>query len=485
MTDQGSAAASAAAAAEEAPTQLQFPADAPSFWKRNTFLVSSKEVIFVRPCYVDLFAMCQKAWTGMQGVFLKGTPGVGKSYYLDYAMDRLLHANAKVLLLSGPEKRAWLCCGYDKPIEECALDVALADKWAEKADYVLYDPHENPGESEKLPLKIFCGKQFLIAMSPDPKNCSKIVKDVEEAETVFMGPTTIEESEKMRECCYSTRVSAELLKYRFDQMGGVPRYLFKSPGNLPRIGLQDVAVSAFVERQAFALNDAVQNPLRIDAGSVASQFKSLWSLYHVVPDQYYTSYTIQFASENATSLLRRRLLDKGVQELWQLFERTDERQGTLRGIRFEAYAHKRIAVDGINLTAKKLNANGISEATKIRVVIPSALPVVELRDNDTQKLQAQVADAATRGGGYLLPRLPNYPVLDSAFVKQDSTAIILQMKAGRSKPLSSNHVSTVHAALGNVFIVVVPGENIVSRKLPSGPDGLEQYVLILKEIPRL
>ena len=481
MTDQGSA----AAAAEGAPTQLEFPADAVSAWKRNTFLVSSKEIIFVRPCYVDLFTMCQTAWTGMQGVFLKGTPGVGKSYFLDYVMDRLLHADAKVLLLSGPNKLASLCCGYDKPIEECTLDVAFADKWAKRADYVLFDPHENPDESGRLAPYIFFGKPFLIAMSPDPKNCSKIVKDVEESETVFMGPTTIEESEEMRVCCYSTRVSAERLRYRFDQMGGVPRYLFKSPGNLPRIGIQDSAVSAFVERQAFALNDAVQNPLRIDAGSVASEFKSLWSLYHVVPDQYYTSYTIQLACENASSLLRRRLLDKSVQELWQLFDRTDERQGTLRGIRFEAYAHKKIAVDGINLTAKKLNANGISEATEISVVVPSALPVVELRDNDTEKLPTQVADAATLGGGYLLPRLPNYPVLDSAFVKQDSSAIILQMKAGRSKPLSSNHVSTVHAALGNVFIVVVPDENIVSKKLPGGPGDLEQYVLILKEIPRL
>ena len=132
-----------------------------------------------------------------------------------------------------------------------------------------------------------------------------------------------------------------------------------------------------------------------------------------------------------------------------------------------------------------MNANGISEATEIKVVIPSALPVVELRDNDTEKLQTQVADAATRGGGYLLPRLPNYPVLDSAFVKPDSSAIILQMKAGRSKPLaSSNHVSTVHAALGNVFIVVVPGEHIVTKRLPGGGD-LQQYLLILKEIPRL
>ena len=481
MTDQGSA----AAAAEGAPTQLEFPADARSVWKRNTFLVSSKEIIFVRPCYVDLFDMCRTAWTGMHSVFSKGTPGVGKSYFLDYAMDRLLLAKAKVLLLSGPMKLASLCCGYDKPIQEGTLDVALGDKWADQADYVLFDPHENPDESEKLAPNIFCGKQFLIAMSPDPKNCSKIVKDVEESETVFMGPTTIEESEKMRVCCYNTRVTAEQLQYRFDQMGGVPRYLFKSAGLFTRIGIQDAVVSAFVDRQAFALNDAVQNPQRIDAGSVASEFKSLWSLYHLVPDQYYTSYTIQLACENASSLLLRRLMDKSVQELWRLFDRTDERQGTLRGIRFEAYAHKKIAVDGINLNAKKLNANGISASTEINVVIPSDLPVVELRDNDTEKLHTQVADAVTRGGGYLLPRLPNYPVLDSAFVKPNSSAIILQMKAGRSKPLSSNHVSTVHAALGNVFIVVVPDENIVSKKLPGGPDGLKQYVLVLKENPRL
>ena len=134
-------------------------------------------------------------------------------------------------------------------------------------------------------------------------------------------------------------------------MGGIPRFLFKAPSKLPRAGAVDDAISGFVDRQTFALNDVAQNGTRIDAGSLSSEFTDLWSLYHLVPDEFHTSYSIQLACDNAMSLLRQRLMEKSAKELWELFSQTDERQGTLRGIRYEAYAHKKISVDGINLKA--------------------------------------------------------------------------------------------------------------------------------------
>ena len=124
-----------------------------------------------------------------------------------------------------------------------------------------------------------------------------------------MGPATMEESESMRICCYSSRVTPEQLQQRFDRGGGIPRFLFKSAGVLPRAGNIDAAVASIDELQAFALNDLVQNSRRIDAGSVASEFKSLWSLYHLVPDSYYTSYSIELCSENGRQLLLRKLLE--------------------------------------------------------------------------------------------------------------------------------------------------------------------------------
>jgi hypothetical protein len=36
-------------------------------------------------------------------------------------------------------------------------------------------------------------------------------------------------------------------------------------------------------------------------------------------------------------------------------------------------------------------------------------------------------------------------------------------------------------ALGNFFVVVVPSDNVITKKLDGGPARLEQYVLVLNE----
>ena len=108
------------------------------------WFVSNKTTVFVRPCYVTLFGLCKSTWQyGYQGVFLKGTPGVGKSYFLDYATHRLLQAGANVLVLSGTREEAALYFANGKP-DTCDLCDAVKKRWAEQSDFVLLDPHENP-----------------------------------------------------------------------------------------------------------------------------------------------------------------------------------------------------------------------------------------------------------------------------------------------------------------------------------------------------
>ena len=154
---------------------------------------SGKKVIFVRQCYIALYALCRRAWdAGTQGVFLKGIPGVGKSYFLDYVMNNLLNDGKTVLALSGPRKRAWLCSGFDRPAETSIQDTALIDRWSRKADFVFLDPHEDPQETLRLDDSIFCNKKFLISMPLDPMNCAKMVKDTEDVQS-----TAMEESASM------------------------------------------------------------------------------------------------------------------------------------------------------------------------------------------------------------------------------------------------------------------------------------------------
>ena len=59
---------------------------------------------------------------------------------------------------------------------------------------------------------------------------------------------------------------------------------------------------------------------------------------------------------------------------------------------------------------------------------------------------------------------------------------MFQMKAGvsKSKPLSEK-AETICQALGDFFVVVVPADNVIAKKLDGGPANMKQYVLVLKE----
>jgi hypothetical protein len=83
------------------------------------------------------------------------------------------------------------------------------------------------------------------------------------------------------------------LKQRFARVGGIPRFLFKSAGPPSLVNHIDAAMADIDKQQAFALNDLIKQPRRIDPGYLDSEFNSLWSLYHLVPDIYYTSYSIE------------------------------------------------------------------------------------------------------------------------------------------------------------------------------------------------
>jgi hypothetical protein len=450
--------------------------------------VSGKNAIYIRDCYPKIYGLCQKAWDSACAlVVLRGTPGVGKSLFLDYALAKLLSDNKIVMLVSGPDNEVFIYKSHvEQPEGAFTIEHARTNKLAAAVDYVLYDPHEDPQATQAINITFFRGKNILITVFPDPENCTKILKDAEQVSVLYIGPTDTDESESIKKSCYANTVSADELQRRFEEIGGIPRMLFQMKGPLPIEDYVDSVLQDISYLQMSALNDLAEKPQRIDFGTVASSCKSLWALYHLVPDKLFTSHSIEPSCENGLKLLRKRLLQMDVQKLWNLYYYTDdtcERLGTLRRIRFEAYAHKKILVHGIALTAMKLNANSVSKSTSIDVRIPAGSTTFTLRDSNVDNLATYRAQVHQMGGGYMLPDLSNYPVLDSAFVSNANDCFILQMKAGgKSKPLSDDKAAaTVCSALGQVFVVVTPVEHNVTKKLAGAPAAMSQYVLILRE----
>ena len=469
----------------------------------GVFLQSLSPRLFVRPCYPDLFAICETIWMeGTQGIFLLGTPGIGKSCFLDYVLHRCLYdANGQnVLYLHGPRDRAFVFqhVGGTIAVAKHNLSAVLSGSIEippDSFDVVLYDPHESAERTNDVHISFFTGKNFIVPISPDKENCKKLRKDTRCQATLYMGTLSMGEAEDMRESCYPA-VTADLLQTRYRKIGGIARYLYRPPRPMAN-DVVDQTVEDVQKNQQFALNDIAQNPLRIDAGEVAADFKNLWSLYHLQPTlengrTNFQDYTIEFVREDVRARIRDKLMNKDVNELWNLFISTMERHGTLKGIRYEAYAHKKIIAHGVNLEATLLTKAGVGRSRK-QIKIPASLPKINLLTNDLgEQFQTGVNSArelrtgGLRTGGYLLPSNSNFPVVDSLFASpKPKETLSLQMKAGRSKPLSGPSATSIQAAAGGCLVFVVPDESIILRKLRysegDGPAQWKQYRLVLKQ----
>lgn len=151
-----------------------------------------------------------------------------------------------------------------------------------------------------------------------------------------------------------------------------------------------------------------------------------------------------------------------------LFRQTADQMRTLR----------LMCTSGSFRTALQLGASNLLSAdvpeNNLNVQIPSTATRVILENNGVaHQLVTAIQTAGTKAnGGYLLPRLPNYPVIDSAYVPPvgapPAQPLSLQMKVGDSKPLSADKAASVMVNLGTTFVVVAPYDYVVKKRL-TGP----------------
>jgi hypothetical protein len=150
----------------------------------------------------------------------------------------------------------------------------------------------------------------------------------------------------------------------------------------------------------------------------------------------------------------------------------------------------KITTQGLCGTAISLTQTDVG-ATNLPVNIPAGLPVTALPTNNLGDPLVNAFAAATGqgNGSYLLPSLPNFPVLGAMYVPPGASArgLMLQMKAGRSKPLAGEFALTLFAvSRQGDLLFVVPNEMHMRRKLPwsgraVGRNIMMQFRYVLKE----
>ena len=375
----------------------------------HNWLQTGSKKLYKQSCYDDIWDICRRALeAAFDGVVISGTPGVGKSCFLDFALHKLRadESNKSVLYVHG---KSGFVYHYKKDgtVEELLIADAISGKLATAVDFVLIDPPEG-ADPNFWGHKNLHGKKFILSVSPDPNNCQGLRKDAHTVDLYMGGLESMQDVESMRSACFSD-IPSSVVEERFNEFGGVPRLLFE-----PYVsGLPDPLQKSRRDQEQ-ALLDATSHPRRIDNGQPAKSFNSLWKLYHMHPlvkedgATDYGDYTILPCCENARVRLRDKLMEKSVSDLWAAYSDTSESMGALRGLRFEAYAHKKILVEGLTASATRFTQSGLSDAAPIAVNIPSRPTRVELENNDVDQGLQNAITTARNGtiGSDLIPHRP-------------------------------------------------------------------------------
>ena len=183
--------------------------------------------IYVRDCYEHLYDLAKTEWSLDQAVFVSGTPGVGKSFFLNYILLRLLGEEKKVLFIKMGTNEAKIYSNFDSDPPGMTLAEGLSPDVIDTVDFVLIDPPQEAGRSQELSLDHLRSKKFMITLSPDPENCKDLTKEAENDGWYYMGPTSLEEANPMHGRLYSS-VPQRIFDDRFQLAGGIPRFLFKT-----------------------------------------------------------------------------------------------------------------------------------------------------------------------------------------------------------------------------------------------------------------
>jgi RHS (Retrotransposon Hot Spot) family protein len=471
---------------------ISISADSDHVWQQT-----DTKHLFVRSCYNDLWELvAQECFdhagniiTKGDGFIVSGTPGVGKSCFLDFCLYKLLNMKKTVGYVYGKSGTVRIY-NTDGTVQKYKVTDNHEGALAMLVDFLLIDPPENGNPNFLGGKKGLSKKKFILAVSPDRNNCQALRKETSKM-VVYMGTCSSEEAEAMRVACYNMRVTKELVASRFDEFGGIPRHLYVEVMG----GKKDLALSEVRDQQIAALTDVIKNPNRIDDMENSAPFKSLWTIYHMEPRTCdddgsvdYSGYTIQPCCQNMETRIRDNLMKKEVRDLWTIFTATREGLGTLRGIRYEAYAHKKILMEGLAVSATGLTQTGLSSQPPKTISIPAGSQQIKLPNNN---LREDLINAVGKAmdhpkGGYLLPHLPNFPVVDSIYVAKGNvvapgTATQLQMKAGRSRPLASDKAARIAEATGSTDLYfIVPDEMFMPKRL-SGVNSWSQYRIVLRE----
>ncbi len=270
--------------------------DASSFYKcvlsaseENGFLFFSKDIksfahkrLYVRRSYVDIALQIEREKKSI----LTGTPGTGKSLFMLYLLWRLVRNNRRVLFVYHPEivyydGRGGVCGMYTLP------HVSDKDFWTHDL-WCLFDAKEK--FTDDLMRTNFDACRFVLATAPRHELVKGFL-NFSPVTHIFYMPVW---KEGELAAIADSFPQAANWRYRFEILGGIPRYIFEDIEQHPLQVLKSACCR-------YELDDLI----RIDdsVSCVRGRENSILSLVHIISKSPYRKAYVDFASPTALRMV--------------------------------------------------------------------------------------------------------------------------------------------------------------------------------------
>ncbi|KAJ3316509.1 hypothetical protein HDV06_003316, partial [Boothiomyces sp. JEL0866] len=183
--------------------------------------------IYVRKCYEDVFELLIKN-IKMKSFAISGTPGIGKSVFFVYILNRLMRDFKEKTLSLRPNRIV-----YQNSIEYTCFNLenqtAVELEHLEAKALVRQQDTFYIIDGQTTPMSSSCISLFI--SSPRSKQYKEFVKQ-KMAKEWYFPVWTLEELQTCQRYCYSD-LSIEILKERYRVCGGVARFVFHKDYSIP------------------------------------------------------------------------------------------------------------------------------------------------------------------------------------------------------------------------------------------------------------
>ncbi|KAL6040950.1 hypothetical protein QOT17_025158 [Balamuthia mandrillaris] len=355
--------------------------------------------LIVRECYPRIFELSQRLAKqtigGSGGVVFSGNPGIGKSWFLNYTLWRLLQQNKTVLVESVAQARVWLFKEgqvREAPFEDKKQIVELFETVRNDTDaWYLFDPcGDIPREpKEMLPFTV-------VAASPNPQHYKQFYKRT--ANKYYIPCWSWEELKMHVPHAAQTVAPGLTMDEAYDHFkifGGIPRYVYRTSEQAKRTKRELDGKIQQLDMRALSLVLNDLEMIRYYQGRLSYQV-----LQYEVDPETFESKGIRYASDYVGDAIYEQKLKNNQSELGRAIH---ELKGALAGEIFERYATSRLAPGGCFRIYPLHPAGG--KAAWLRMPARSKTSYVgSLRE---MKEWEEV------GAEEILKCAPNFPVIDA------------------------------------------------------------------------